>query len=183
MGAPLPKGWSRCEVHNNTFPSMQPCWDCANEAGAIASPRKFIPIVFGELLAGNSPSARKERAVEAVNKALADGKIAPAASPSLAEQLAQRELDARAASIDPMERMVDGLTVRECLDAFERNQRERPTHHARFVPVSLRGVYLTMAQLAAARLAWSSALRAKQAEVKERDRLSVRCDEQWGEDV
>ena len=79
---------------------------------------------------------------------------------------------------DPMERMVDGLTVRECLDLWVDNQRTYDLYGrgGGYAP-------LTAAQKSAASLAWSSSLRAKQAEVKERERLSVRCDEQWGEDV
>lgn len=82
--------------------------------------------------------------------------------------------------LDPMERLVDGLTVRECLAAYERLQREDHTTHARYVPVSLGGVHLTPNQHAAARLAWSDELKRKQQEAGEKERRSV-CvdDDRW----
>ncbi len=83
----------------------------------------------------------------------------------------------RKCTCDNGHRLVDGLTVRECLAAYERLQREDHTTHARYVPVSLGGVHLTPNQRDAARLAWSAELKRKQQEAKDRERAEVVVDD------
>lgn len=83
--------------------------------------------------------------------------------------------------IDPMERMVDGLAVRECLERYSAWQREdvRQTEWAKTEPLKpkhLRAEYLTVAQVEAARTAWSAALKRKQAEQREKERNEVVCE-------
>jgi len=66
--------------------------------------------------------------------------------------------------------MVDGRTVRECLDIFQRDMREG---HAT-------GRRLTPGQLTAARTAWSAALKAKAVEAAEKEhRRVVVDDDRW----
>jgi hypothetical protein len=156
-----------------------------------------VVVIYGDPFGGQTPRLSKERAVEAVNKALfqaddvdelADGDEKPIRcsygnwSAGYLFDETQGDIvrytfqtSPEVMPVDPMERMVDGITVQECVDRFSLMQQEGHMGNLRYV--------FTPGQLTAARLAWSSALRAKQAEVKERDRLSVRCDEQWGEDV
>lgn len=102
---------------------------------------------------------------------------------------------------DPMDRVVDGLTVSECLARYEVRQRESlmpyddrywdmkrdphlfpkgrrdegdpswgPYERERNVP---RGFRLNDAQLTAAKSAWSTALKRKQQEAREGERVSV----------
>lgn len=99
---------------------------------------------------------------------------------AIEEDRVYRFFDSLKEPIDPMDRLVDGLTVRECLAAYERLQREDHTTHARYVPVSLGGVHLTPNQRDAARLAWSAELKRKQQEAEAKERASV-CvdDDRW----
>lgn len=87
--------------------------------------------------------------------------------------------DASCVKCDTLERYVDGLTVRECLSRYEAWQREDSGSKMR----RMRDGYLTRAQMLAAQDAWSSALRAKQAEAREKERCEVVCEEQWGEEL
>ena len=86
--------------------------------------------------------------------------------------------DAACAGCDPMERYVDGLIVRECLERYEAWQREdvRDTRWAK--TRKLRDGYLSLAQVTAAREAWSLALKGKQAAAREKERCQVVCDPQ-----
>lgn len=70
---------------------------------------------------------------------------------------------------DPLDQLVDGLTVRECLERYQDWQQEG----ARLLKDKPRVFIkrLTPAQLSAARSAWSSALRAKQAEARAEQRV------------
>lgn len=79
---------------------------------------------------------------------------------------------------DPLDHVVDGLTVRECLARYEAWQRE-------WVGGTTwkRGdTYLTLPQVDAARSAWSSSLRTLQSEQRERGRVEI-CvdDDRWEE--
>lgn len=85
---------------------------------------------------------------------------------------------------DPMERMVDGLTVAECLERFTAWQREGSGYGGGTTTYWIDGVRHvrpwsldTHAQVAAAREAWSAALRAKQEEARERERRQIVCDD------
>lgn len=80
---------------------------------------------------------------------------------------------------DPMERYVDGLTVRECLERFTAMQRgdgTAPVMTYKGVPIGIRNP-LTPDQKDAARLAWSSELKRKQEQAKESNRVEVVCDD------
>lgn len=100
--------------------------------------------------------------------------------------------DAACTRCDPMERYVDGLTVHECLARYEARMaeelRDYDSDHwdmKRDTPIPIpldnptwqreqrypRGFRLNDAQLSAARTAWSSALRAKQAEARAKERV------------
>ncbi len=73
---------------------------------------------------------------------------------------------------------VEGKTPSRLLALYEGNQRvDMPWAWAP------NGGFMTARQREAARSAWSSSLRAKQAEAREKERCQVVCDEQWGEDV
>jgi hypothetical protein len=74
---------------------------------------------------------------------------------------------------------VDGLKPSACLARYQARQRQSDDKARRRVAE----YRLSQPQLVAARSAWSSSLRAKQAEAREVERCFVRCDEQWGEDV
>lgn len=86
---------------------------------------------------------------------------------------------------DPLDRIVDGLTVRECLERYQAWQREdvsqvpgRPAS-GRW---SVAEPYLTTAQVEAARLAWSAELKRKQDEAKAKERVEVVVDDdRWEE--
>jgi hypothetical protein len=66
-------------------------------------------------------------------------------------------------------RCVDGLTAQQCL--------ERYITHQRTESGGKRGMWsLTPRQLAAASLAWSSHLRAKQQQVREKERVGIVCE-------
>jgi hypothetical protein len=77
---------------------------------------------------------------------------------------------------DPLDRFVDGLRVRECLWMFQQNQRAADLGCWTQVWSDGKHRPLTTAQLTAARSAWSSALRAKQAEAREKERREVVCE-------
>lgn len=81
-----------------------------------------------------------------------------------------------AACCDPLDRFVDGLRVRECLERYEAMQRSEGQvfwhMDVPFHPVDC----LTQLQLTAARSAWSAQLRAKQQEARERERGQVVCE-------
>lgn len=85
---------------------------------------------------------------------------------------------------DPMERYVDGLTVRECLERYTAWQRE-DVRNTRWMaetrkPAHQRAEYLTIDQFIAARSAWSAALKAKMAEANEKElRRIVVDDDRW----
>jgi hypothetical protein len=120
-----------------------------------------------------------EGAIEAATSTSALGSI-------LAEQ-AQHALPECiiATCCDQLDRFVDGLTVRECLARYEAWQREdvRETNWAKTQlskPAYQRAEYLTLAQVSAARAAWSSSLRSKQEQASEKQRVDV-CvdDDRW----
>lgn len=96
---------------------------------------------------------------------------------------------------DPLDRFVDGLRVRECLRLFTigmdrdwEQQRDGSAAYHRGIdgkcvptPPGYREDWfaaqaLTTVQLTAARFAWSSKLRRKQQEARERERAQVVCD-------
>ena len=85
--------------------------------------------------------------------------------------------DAACTRCDPMERMVGGLTVRECLERYEAYQRaDYGGGTCANGGISMKfptRATLTTEQLAAARIAWSAELRRKQAEARERERTAV----------
>jgi hypothetical protein len=83
---------------------------------------------------------------------------------------------------DPLERYVDGLTVRECLARYEAWQREDVKDKRYANMKRLRDGYLNRAQQEAARTAWSTALKRKQAEQREKERNEVVVQDQWGDD-
>jgi hypothetical protein len=72
---------------------------------------------------------------------------------------------------DPLDRFVDGLRVRECLEHWIGNIRTLDIY-------GTRGGFaaLTDHQKDAARLAWSAQLRAKQQQTRERERAQVVCE-------
>lgn len=79
-------------------------------------------------------------------------------------------------SRDRMDCFVDGLTVRQCLERYEFNQRNDLA--VNWWPKCP----MTPLQLSAARSAWSAALRAKQQEERERERMAIVCDDdRWEE--
>ena len=209
MAFSLPDGWTRCEVHNVNWYGQGACNVCSCPDGK-APATKSISMVFYEQtlaqqLADREIAARRASPEQSLTELVYDEWFPNwRKSPDYAYQAddvdelsdidekpigcgwpcneACGHLAVQPAHVaDPMERMVDGLTVRECLARMERSAQPHPWDSD-----SEQGGlwhWLTAAQQEAARLAWSSSLRAKQAEVKEMDRLSVRCDEQWGEDV
>lgn len=73
---------------------------------------------------------------------------------------------------DPLDRKVDGMTVRQCMEAWEWRQR-----YDACWPTSM-----TDRQIAAARLAWSSELKRKQAEAREKEGTAIVCDDDRWED-
>lgn len=82
--------------------------------------------------------------------------------------------DANCTKCDQMERIVDGLTLRECLNIYEAMQRDD-----RFLQF-LGPDGLTTNQLIAAKEAWSAELKRKQSESKEKERAAI-CvdDDRW----
>jgi hypothetical protein len=169
MGAALPKGWSRCDVHDVQWYGLAACPDCVGAYSYVACDVDE-PIEEPVRCAMYFPSVGVDFVPDLTttkfHMVMAGGYCG----------------DAACTKCDPMERMVDGLSVRECLARYSIMQRVDGYGAADYARA--REFYqLTPLQKEAARSAWSSSLRAKQAEVKERDRLSVRCDEQWGEDV
>jgi hypothetical protein len=89
---------------------------------------------------------------------------------------------------DPMDRLVDGLTVRECLARYEAWQRNRDLQRGGSTVYWVDGERLvrpwdmTHPQMAAAQSAWSSALCNLQSEQRERERVEI-CvdDDRWEE--
>jgi hypothetical protein len=87
---------------------------------------------------------------------------------------------------DPMDRLVDGLAVSECLKRFSAWMRNRDMQTGGSTIYWCDGVRmvrpwdLTHDQLTAARSAWSASLRAKQAEAVEKQRSAI-CvdDDRW----
>jgi hypothetical protein len=77
--------------------------------------------------------------------------------------------------IDPL----DGMTTDECLRRYQLRQRQSDVKGCR----RIKEYRLSQNQLAVARSAWSSALRAKQAAARTKEREQVVCDEQWGEEL
>lgn len=88
--------------------------------------------------------------------------------------------------IDPMDRLVDGLTVRECLERYTAWQRTRDKQSGGNTVYWVDGVRMvrpwdmTHEQVCAARLAWSAELKRKQQEAEAKERASV-CvdDDRW----
>ena len=80
---------------------------------------------------------------------------------------------------DPMERMVEGLSVHECLAVFTKLQQDGGTHHQKYVPAYLGGTHLTPLQKDAARMAWSSELKRKQVDAREQEKVVVVDDDRW----
>lgn len=83
---------------------------------------------------------------------------------------------------DPMERMVDGLTVRECLEKYQAWQRAdygAGSHRDGWyrIRMPMQTAALTDLQKAAAQSAWSAQLRAKQEQVREKERVEIVCDD------
>lgn len=85
--------------------------------------------------------------------------------------------------IDPMDRIVDGLSVRRCLERYTAWQRESKDGDWREGEIwSGPRPSLTAAQKAAARLAWSSELKRKQDEARAKERVDVVVDDdRWEE--
>lgn len=112
--------------------------------------------VMGQPLATETPSERKQRATEIVN------------------------------DFDPMDRMVDGLSVRECLERYQAWQRE-DVSQVPGRPVSGRW---SMAEPDQARRAASTCavvrygaeLKRKQNEARAKERGEVTVQDQWGDD-
>jgi len=75
--------------------------------------------------------------------------------------------------VDPMDRIVDGLMVRDCLRRYQANLRELDSASHKLTRI-LYG--LTPPQLEAARLAWSTELKRKVAETRERERNQIVCE-------
>lgn len=81
---------------------------------------------------------------------------------------------ARPATVDPLDAVIDGCSLRELLRADESNRREFALATS-VGPVRVRAS-ITPAQRAAISAHWSAELRAKVAAAKERDRNEVRVD-------
>lgn len=82
--------------------------------------------------------------------------------------------------VEPMDRKVDGMTVRECLERYQRFQRDDDRDGTVFKHPRGNYTYLTSAQKEAARLAWSVELKRKTAESKEREvHRVVVDDDRW----
>lgn len=184
MAAPLPSGVHHCALHDRMYPAAMLCPSCV--LGGSEE----------ECTAGSDlPSARKQRAIALVNDSLKRGEFilprdkrkpvnavcfaAPVAigfDPGFADAPLHITMagchcgDAACTRCDPMGRMVDGLTVRECFEAFCRIQQDEP---------SARGWILTPRQLEIARSAWSAQLRARVEGGKEKGVEVVVDDDRW----
>lgn len=151
----------RCVKHETLY--LYTCLDCSQERNnAVDS------------------AAEKQRRIEYINKhfgqPLGDSPMRPISpvtgeivyrAPAQVEGRFTYHIEWEEPEADPMERAVDGLTVRECLDIFQRMQREdTTTRRASYRP-------LNDAQIDAARSAWSASLKRMQSERREKERVSV----------
>lgn len=165
-----------------------------------------VVIVYGEPFAGvESPTRRDERAQALVAKAMGtdevgekrrrverfkeahDTSLFDAARQSIKDMAVEAAVDAlrglvdkiAEALADPMDRVVDGLTVRECLERFEQWQRTRDSQQGgntvywRDGQRMVRPWNMSHEQVAAARTAWSLELKRKAEQSKAKERAAT----------
>jgi hypothetical protein len=202
MASALPPGMKRCELHNRQFALWSACWDCCRDAELVNA--RWDPAT-GKRESTEAQQLNNAEVVYGSHKAPACEQcgLLPVAYPGArfcgAACTAEYESKLRTTclgcgSADCVgasegvtacpDRIVDGLTVRECLERYERLQRmDRHTGIGWCYRTPEELYPLTVAQHLAAQSAWSSALRAKQQETRQKERERVVCDEQWGEEL